>query len=136
MPSKPESRFIDRIHRKLNKDIYKQAMGLTAVNGTPDYYYEGNAGHIWVEYKWYDNKPTYVDLCDTGKKPNLSKLQQHWLNRAYHNKQPIAVVAGFPKGCLIFVNDEWKMHLTDPIVIDLFTTTEESWVDSLNDLNL
>ena len=138
MPSKPESNFIDRIHRKLNKAVYKQAMGLTATNGTPDYYYEGITGHLWVEYKWYPEKPDFIDLCDTGKKPNLSKLQQHWLRRANNSGQPIAVVAGFPGGVIVLVEDEFEaaMPMHDAEQLHHMVLTEQDWVECLNELNI
>jgi hypothetical protein len=132
---KPEANFISRVHRKLDASVYKQAMGLTSTNGTPDYYYEGNAGHLWVEYKWYPEKPKFVDLCDTSKKPSLSRLQQRWLERAHGNKQPVVVVAGFPGGCFVFLGVEWKLHM-DEHILKAMTMTEQAWIETLNELNL
>lgn len=135
MTTKPETLFANRIHRKLNKDVYKQAMGLTATNGTPDYYYEGNISHLWVEYKWYPKEPNRIDLCDTDKKPCLSRLQQDWLARADNNEQPLAVVAGYPGGCIVLAQDEFKMILAG-VALDSCKMSEQAWVDNLNELNV
>jgi len=133
--TKPESNFIKRIHRKMNQEIYKQAMGLTATNGTPDYYYEGDNGTLWVEYKWYDKEPAQVRLFDTTTKPHLSKLQQTWLKRATNNGVKIAVVAGFPGGCFILYGNEWELTWSSKgAKFYTIKFTESDWVEELNDL--
>jgi hypothetical protein len=112
--AKPESNFIARIHRRLTTDIYKQAMGLTSTNGTPDYYYEGVNGCLWIEYKWYPEKPLTIDLTDKKKKPHLSALQRLWLNRAIVNGVDAIVVAGYPgTGCFILEFGAWNHKITD-----------------------
>ena len=127
--TKPETNFIKRIHRKLNSNVYKQAMGLTATNGTPDYYYERSYGAIWVEYKWYPKEPIAVDLTNAKKDPCLSKLQQRWLRRAYHNNVIIAVVAGYPGGCIALWGLDWDRLILDPAKYKL---TEIEWAHELN----
>ena len=131
MASKPESSFIKRIHRKLNSDVYKQAMGLTATNGTPDYYYELSYGALWVEYKWYDKEPYEINLCDTGRKPNLSRLQQIWLRRAYKNNQTVYVIAGYPGGCIILPKLTWDIAIAGN-TLEKYKATEQRWVNELN----
>lgn len=137
MAKKPEANFVNRIHRKLDvgPDFHKQAMGLTSMNGTPDYYYEGCSGVLWVEYKWYPQEPLCVDLHDTKIKPHLSKLQQRWLVRASRNGVSIAVVAGYPGGCVILPDDEWK-YRWDGKALENRKSTELTWVDTLNGLDL
>lgn len=128
---KPERNFITRIHRKLDPELYKQAMGLTSTNGTPDYYYEGLFGFLWVEYKWYEEKPEVIDLLNVKKKPHLSALQQNWLKRAEKNKIPTAVIAGYPQGCFILKDSAWQCMIFD-------TTPYEypimRWIKILNEL--
>ena len=135
MATKPEANFIIRIHRKLDTVLYKQAMGLTATNGTPDYYYEGRNGVLWVEYKWYPKKPTVVELYDTDKYPHLSRLQQNWLTRAHNNGVPVAVVAGYPKGCLVFNGLDWTRRW-QLALHDVRMKSEFEWADTLNELNV
>lgn len=109
--AKPEGNFIQRVHRKLNKKIHKQSMGLTALNGTPDYYYEGPYGSMWIEYKWYAARPGSIRLATSKSSPKLSPLQRKWLNRAYVNRVRVYVVAGYPGGCFILKNSKWNDDL-------------------------
>ena len=133
MTTKPEANFVKRIHSKLNKNLYKQAMGLTVTNGTPDYYYEGKLNYLWVEYKWYPTEPTFVDLYNTARKPSLSMLQQHWLKRAHTNNINTAVVAGYPKGCIILQGLEWETPWNNSALED-HIYEESAWIDYLNEL--
>jgi hypothetical protein len=109
--AKPEANFIQRVHRKLAPKIYKQAMGLTASNGSPDYYYEGPHGAMWIEYKWYASKPGSIKLATSKSSPKLSPLQLRWLNRAYLNNVEVYVVAGYPGGAFILDNSKWNDDL-------------------------
>ena len=89
-------------------------MGLTSTNGTPDYYYEGAKGCLWIEYKWYPEKPRVIDLTDKKKKPHLSALQRLWLNRAVANGVDVIVVAGYPDGCFILEFGAWNNMILNP----------------------
>lgn len=136
--AKPERNFINRIHRKIKPTLYKQAMGLTSTNGTPDYYYEGLKGALWVEYKWYPEEPEAIDICDTKKKTHLSMLQQNWLERANANGVNVAVVAGYPKGCVVMLGEQWMtQHSTSKrFLIKNHKWTEMEWADYLDELDL
>lgn len=137
--AKPERNFINRIHRKIKPTLFKQAMGLTSTNGTPDYYYEGSLGAIWVEYKFFPVEPMgQFDLCDTKQKIHLSKLQQIWLERANDNGVDVAVVAGYPKGCVVLLDDEWKSANTtsNRFLIKNYKWTEHEWAQQLDDYDL
>ncbi len=136
--AKPERNFINRIHRKIQPTLYKQAMGLTSTNGTPDYYYEGaELSELWVEYKWYPEEPKEIDLCDTKKKTHLSMLQQNWLERANGNNVNVAVVAGYPKGCVVLLGGQWLSAVTTStrFLIEDHKWTELEWAEYLNDLD-
>lgn len=94
----PESRFIARVHRRLHLDIHREKM--EGSHSTPDYYYEGPGGHLWVEYKVHPNKP--------------SRLQQFWHDRALGNNQPVIVATLMP-------NNTIKVSpLKDPISMETF----------------
>jgi hypothetical protein len=137
--AKPERNFINRIHRKISPVLYKQAMGLTSTNGTPDYYYEGRLrAELWVEYKWYPEEPEEIDLCDTKKKTHLSMLQQNWLERANRNGVKVAVVAGYPKGCIVLRGEQWmSKHTTSKrFLIKDHKWTELEWAEYLDGLDI
>lgn len=135
--AKPERNFINRIHRKVKPTLYKQAMGLTSTNGTPDYYYEGLQGALWVEYKWYPKEPEEIDLCDTKKPTHLSMLQQAWLKRANKNSVKVAVVAGYPKGCVVLLGKQWMsgVTLSKRFLIKNHKWTEREFAEFLDDLD-
>jgi hypothetical protein len=137
--AKPERNFINRIHRKIKPTLFKQAMGLTSTNGTPDYYYEGRDGALWVEYKFFPVEPQgQFDLCDTNQKIHLSKLQQVWLARASKNKVRVAVVAGYPKGCVVLLGKQYlPIHTASKrFLIENHKWTEHEWAEYLDDLDL
>jgi hypothetical protein len=58
-------------------------------NGTPDYYYEGPCGALWVEYKVVPN--------------DLTKMQQRWVERAWNNGQQVWVAKLDPRNLMIRV---------------------------------
>lgn len=103
----PEARFVERVHRQLDRRIYKQSMtGVMGNNGTPDRYYEGSSGVLWIEYKAVAGKlPKVINLIE--KAPKLSPLQLRWINRADFNDVPVAVVLGSEQGGLIFTGGSW-----------------------------
>lgn len=91
--AKPEATAVRNVNSYLPEGVYHQgmSMGFTG-NGTPDQYYEGNHGLLWVEYKHVIKLPKELCLVDTAKKPHLSKLQNSWLKRAEDNGAPVAVI--------------------------------------------
>lgn len=130
--AKPETNFIARVHRRLTEGVYKQAMGLTSTNGTPDYYYEGPHGCMWIEYKWYPEKPTIIDLTNPKKKPHLSALQRLWLNRAMFNRINAFVVAGYPGGgCFLLKDGVWNGIIC---VLNQYDRPVEDIVSMINEL--
>jgi hypothetical protein len=89
---KPESSFIRRVHYRLAKldpdrSIFYQH--IPAGEGIPDYYYEADGAHLWVEYKVHPNR--------------LSRKQARWIERARANKQPCWVASWHPKKEVVLV---------------------------------
>lgn len=105
--AKPEANYIKRVHKQLNNSVYTQGMGLTATNGTPDNYYEGHNGILWVEYKYVQTPPRTLNLT-TSTHPKLSKLQLRWLRRAHKNNVNAAVIMGTDNGGYIFTVPDLK----------------------------
>jgi hypothetical protein len=50
--SKPETTFIQSIHRHLPKEVYREKMANPYRGGTPDVWYSGYKSDLWVEYKF------------------------------------------------------------------------------------
>jgi hypothetical protein len=103
----PERRFIDKVHRRLVAPVWKQSTtGMAGSNGTPDYYYEGLCGALWVEYKGIDGFfPKQINLL--SKNPKLTPLQRRWVDRAYGNDVQVAVILGGDQGGIIFTEGAW-----------------------------
>lgn len=100
MATTPESRFIRSINKLLPSDIYSEGMANPYRGGTPDRYYEGPQGFIWIEYKYARAVPASWRTSD-----HVTALQKKWIRRAQKNNIPIAIIAGFNKGGLILVQD-------------------------------
>jgi len=107
--SKPESTFIASVHRKItgprpwiekNHNAYR--------GGTPDVFYSGDEGCMWVEYKWLDKIPLKALIL-----PALSPLQRDWLAGRKREGRFVAVVVGCPEGGVIYITPKtWNAPLT------------------------
>lgn len=111
MASKPETRFQKKIHKHLNASIHKEKMANPYRGGTPDVWYSGNYGDLWVEYKWI-NKPPIKSRIYVGKL--LSKLQAKWLRERYSEGRNVAVILGTPVGAWIWESSlfHWEYWIT------------------------
>ena len=105
-----EASYIRAVNKHLPLEIHSEGMANPYRGGTPDRYYEGPCDHLWVEYKFFEKLPPVIDLLRSTEKtkPMLSSLQQEWLERAYRNKQPVAVIVGSPEGGLLLPCLAWK----------------------------
>jgi hypothetical protein len=96
-----ESAFIQSIHHKLPKTIYRWKISDRFSSGVADAYYSTPKTDLWVEYKYYpQNLPKNVT-------PNLSRLQIKWLHDRHTEGRNVYVIVGSPSGCLIYENLEW-----------------------------
>lgn len=77
--------------------------------GTPDVWYSGKNGDLWVEYKWAPKVPKSGIIV-----PDLSPLQLKWLKGRFEEKRNVVVIVGYPDGCLIM---EWPKDWTDGVVV-------------------
>jgi hypothetical protein len=104
---KPESRFIQKLHKKLSPKVHREHTNNPYRRGMPDVYYEGDRDCLWVEYK-------YLPRASRVLHPHkvLTELQQHWIRRAAHNNRPCAVIVGSPGGVVVLPGLSWD---TDPI---------------------
>lgn len=95
----PETKFINSIHRLLPK-VHKEKMHNMYRGGTADVWYSGKSGDVWIEYKYIRTVPGSV-------LPNLSSLQQAWLNSRHEEGRRVFVVVGHPSGGVILSDREW-----------------------------
>ena len=86
-----ERQLINKIHRTLDKRIYRWKINDSYHGGVPDTYYAGPAGLCFVEYKYKPNTPK-----KGTSKMNflLTDQQQVWLTQQREYKVPVFVLAG------------------------------------------
>src|SRR5688572_12769484 len=108
MPMGPENRLINAIKKELGSDVYSEKMHNAYRGGTPDVWYSGRGGDLWVEWKWAASIPKSGVIV-----PNLSELQKQWLRRRNDEGRRVAVVVGTPRGCALFLTpEEWEAGAT------------------------
>lgn len=112
MAVKPESTLIKSIQRHLPAAVYLMKNNNPFTAGVPDVWYSGNAGDIWIEYKWLEKKPI------KPFKPKLSELQLKWLRERHSEGRNVAVIVGCPEGVVILRNLEWEQDCTFTHIID------------------
>lgn len=98
MSQKPETRFTQLVHSKLDPKVFRLKMSSSLRSGDPDLYYEGSRSILWVEYKWIPElwalDKTHSAICST--KSWVSQYQ--WLCRAHNNNVQTAVIIGIGSG--------------------------------------
>jgi hypothetical protein len=96
-----EKDFINKIHKKLPKEIYKWKINDPYHGGVPDTFYSGPAGFAFFEYKYIQQLP----------KRGTSKRQ-------YEYSMPVYYIIGAPDLCVVsqdfqkefFTLDEFLKH--------------------------
>lgn len=104
----PENRFIQRVHKHLDKRVYREKMHNAYRGGTPDVWYSGPRGDLWVEYKWATGKKL--------KAPALSSLQLDWITKRRAEGRNVAVIVGTPRGAFLWMHKNSSYLSVDPVV--------------------
>ena len=111
MASKPETTFYQSIHRLLNSQrIYREKMYNPLRGGTPDVWYSGYGGDLWVEYKYLPTLPKRVPI---RMYKELTPLQLRWLGLRFEEGRNVVAILGSKEGCWVFENRTWERDL-DP----------------------
>lgn len=109
-----ERAFIDAVHRRLPKEVFRQ--GMTAVSmthgGTPDYYYDLERD-LWVEYKAFSRDDHLPALIPERDLP--TDLQRHWLDRRYKAGGNALVIVGLKingraHGFMLETPEQWSVR--------------------------
>ena len=121
-----EKEFINKIHKKLPKEIYKWKINDPYHGGVPDTFYSGPKGFAFFEYKYIQKLPKR----GTSKiKVNLSAQQRAWLQRQYDYNMPVYYILGSPEGCI--VSQEFQREF---FTLDEFTQcacTTDQFIDKI-----
>lgn len=107
MAVKPENTYINSVHKHLPDGVYHMKTNNPYVAGIPDCYYSGDAGALWVEYKFVAKLPARVPVP-----VDLSKLQRHWLAGRHAEGRNVAVIVGSPEGGIILRVPQLDMEIT------------------------
>ena len=86
-----EHSYIKAIHRYLPNDLYKWKINDNFHGGVADAYYSGEAGDLWIEYKYVAKPPKKPD---TVIKTCLSDQQLNWLKSRQSEGRRVALVIG------------------------------------------
>ena len=109
MTAKPETTFIAAIHRALPQSLYHEKMHNPYRGGTPDVWYSGCNGDLWVEYKFVAS----ISPKSKTVVPDLSALQSKWLELRYLEHRNVAVILGVGRiGGVIYRDREWEVPLS------------------------
>ena len=128
MSTKPESTFIGSVHKKFSgKKPYIEKMYNPLRSGTPDVYYSGDVGDLWVEYKFIPRIPRSAEIL-----PDLTPRQRRWLNDRFAEGRNVAVVLGTPDGGVIYRDQEWNNPLSSTELVSRIVSRVDvaRWITS------
>jgi len=125
--AKPETTFINALHRKLPTSVYHMKNNNPYTGGIPDLWYSGQSGDVWVEYKFLPTMPVRADVHPAKL---LSALQMEWLNGRYAEGRNVAVIIGAPKGGVLLVDRAWEMSLSPQLFASLIRSKDDliEWI--------
>ncbi len=109
----PENTFRGSVHKYLRPDLYHMKNTNQFVGGVPDDWYSGGKD-LWIEYKFIvvpKRDETVIDLV-SGKKPEISYLQQEWLESRHKEGRRVGVIVGCKAGGVWFPGISWRQNLT------------------------
>lgn len=127
MSAKPETTFINALHRKLPTSVYHMKNNNPYTGGIPDLWYSGQSGDVWVEYKYLPTMPVRADVHPAKL---LSALQTEWLNGRHTEGRNVAVIIGAPKGGVLLVDRAWEMSLSPKLFESLIRSKDDliEWI--------
>lgn len=104
---KPETTFTLSINKYLKDKVHCEKMHNPYRGGTPDFWYSGNLGDIWIEYKYIETIPIRSQII-----PDLTPLQAQWLKRRYEEGRNVAVIVGTRAGGIFLPKDQFQNPLS------------------------
>lgn len=112
---KPENSFIASVGRHFpsSTEPHREKMSNPYTSGTADMWYSGKRD-LWVEYKYIlvpARDDTLIDLVK-GKSPELSVLQQHWLEGRHKEGRQVRVIVGSKDGGVILKYPFWMQPIS------------------------
>lgn len=110
MAVKPETAFTSSINALLKgKEVYYEKMHNPYRAGTPDYWYSGKSGDLWVEYKF---RPSLPARPTTPVPLGLTPRQLDWLAERQAEGRRVAVIFGWGKQAVVLTDKMWLLSFT------------------------
>ncbi len=109
-----ESTLVKWVKDHLPSTIHSQSMtfGSMSMNGTPDRYFDGPAGDLWIEFKQISAWPRdgLVGGVDDKKRGCYSTLQFRWMERRWKAGKNVLGVIGLPDKRVViqYYPSAWK----------------------------
>lgn len=126
MPRLLEKNLIQRIVRRLPRDIHSQSMtfGSQSFNGTPDRYFDGTKRDLWVEFKQLKSNPR--SGIAVGE---YSELQLAWLERRWNAGRNAVGMVGTVEGrvCIQTTPEQWRYG--SPVTEALTVQEAAKWIE-------
>ena len=111
--SGPENTYISSVHKHLPPTLYRMKNHNQYNGGIADVWYSGKQD-LWIEYKFISvavRDSTAVDLI-SGKKPEISYLQQEWLTQRHLEGRRVGVIVGCRTGGVWYPGLSWNRKST------------------------
>lgn len=114
-----ESTLVKWVKDHLPSTIHSQSMtfGSLSMNGTPDRYFDGPRGDLWVEFKQISAMPRdgLVGGVDDKKRGCYSSLQYRWMARRWERGGNVLGVIGLPDKRVVIQDDPSQWLHKSPI---------------------
>lgn len=117
---KKETKFIERLVKKLPSSVFHWKIHAAFANGTPDSWFSDDKGDLWVEFKW-------VDEAILGVEAGATALQRYWLNQRHKEGRNVAIIVGSPTGVALLRNEEWNRPIES---FDLSIQDTATWISN------
>ena len=126
-----EKDFINKVHKKLPKEIYRWKINDPYHGGVPDTFYSGPKGFAFIEYKYKQKLPARGSSKITV---DLSKQQRLWLQQQYDYNMPVYYVLGSPDHVLVSQNFQKEFFTLNEYL--KHAGTFDQFIDKLIDICL
>lgn len=114
-----ESTLVKWVKDHLPSTLHSQSMtfGSLSMNGTPDRYFDGPKGDLWVEFKQLSAMPRdgLVGGVDDKKRGCYSSLQYRWMARRWSRGRNVLGVIGLPDKRVVIQGSPTQWSNKSPI---------------------
>lgn len=125
---KPESQYIARVHKCLDKRVHREKMHNRYRRGMADVWYSGPASDLWVEYKWM---PVVRKQGFLNPSKLLEPLQLRWMLDRINEGRRVELFVGCPAGGLVFASGGIQMNYSVEYFVYRNPPEMAEWIEDL-----